>query len=191
MDKELLILAAKACLQSYKTNIDLGTTEYSLTETTYNGSPLQILAMPGTNEMADWLWNLHLWSKHGVKSCTYFAVEKIHAAIKDKLNPELPLLVTGHSKAGPDAMQWKAKYKADYCVAFCPAPGFRRWNRPTLQNTTIVIDPDDLVPWAGIVSFTQPIVPDIIKLPDDKKWFDIEGMVDDHMMPHIIDFLEA
>lgn len=191
MDKSLLLLAAQACAASYVLNTDLGTTEYSLSKITYNNNPLQILAMPGTNEMADWLWNIHLWSKRGVKRCTYFAVEDIHKAIKNKLDPDIPLLVAGHSKAGPDALQYMAKHKADYCVSFCPAPAFRRWNRPTLKNTTIVIDPDDLVPWAGIVNFTHPRVSDIVRLPRDKHWFDLKSRIKDHMMRHVIDFLKT
>jgi hypothetical protein len=190
IDQKLLLIAAHACAKSYEQNVDLGSSEYCLSKTFYNGGPLQILAMPGTNEMSDWLWNLHLWSSQGVKRCTYLSVKKIHKAIEGKINPYIPLLVTGHSKAGPDALWWKAKYGANYCVAFCPPPAFRRWNKPVLQDTTIVIDQDDLVPMAGMISFTQPEVSEIITLPDDKKWYDIKGMIGDHSMGNIVAFLE-
>lgn len=188
MNNELILLAAKACADAYKNNTDLGTTEYSLTETTYQGKPLQILAMPGTNEMADWLWNFHMWSRAGVKRCTYLAVEEIYKAVR--LNPSIPLLVTGHSKAGPDALWWKARFNATYCIAFCPAPAFRRYNAPKLTGTTIVIDPDDIVPIAGIINFGHPTVDQVIKLPRDKKWYDIRGRIADHDMDHIVKYFE-
>jgi len=121
MDNNLILIAAKACVASYKQNIDLGTTEYSLTTSTYRDNPIHILAMPGTNEMVDWLWNMHLWSTHGVKRCTYLAVEEVHKALVG-IKSNIPLLVTGHSKAGPDALWYKERYAADYCVSFCPAP---------------------------------------------------------------------
>lgn len=187
MDRELKLIAAKACQAAYKKNTDLGSMEYTFTMTEYHGKPLQVLAMPGSNEFIDWLWNFLLISKNGVKRCTHLAADKVYVAIKDQLDPNIPLLVTGHSKSGPDALQYKNKYGADHCIAFCPPPAFRKKTKPTLENTLIVIDPDDIVPKLGELSFDQPIC-DVEKLPDDKAWYDLSRIYSQHVIDHLVEY---
>ena len=51
--KELYQIAVNAEIDVYKDNIDLGTTEFKLTEERYNGDSLSVLAIAGSNEKND------------------------------------------------------------------------------------------------------------------------------------------
>lgn len=191
MDNAFKLLAAVEEQKSYNANVDLGTTEYAITEQPYRGTKWQFLSMPGSNEFWDWALNFFLWSKKGVKYCSYKAADEVYKAVKDKINPDLPLCVVGHSKAGPDALQYMDKYGADRCIAFCPPPAFRPWNVPTFDRKTLmVIDPDDLVPWAGRVSFRHANAM-IEKLPNDKRWYDLSRFASDHVIDHIVAYYEG
>lgn len=182
MDLDLIRIAAKACQAAYQDNTDLGTTEFSDTIHPWNGGHIQVLAIPGTNEAADWLKNINLWSTQGIKKVAVDAAREIKARFGRI--PELPLLVTGHSKAGPTAIAWKRLIGADHCIAFCPARSLRYWAKRKMENTILIIDPDDPVPKVGAVSFGHPICPRIT-LPND---FGLK--VSDHFMDHIIEFFE-
>ena len=183
MDQTLYKIAALKCRQSYSIHKDLGTTEYYDSIVEYNGSPLQVLAIPGTNESLDWFWNMLLVSWDGVKLGAYLAAEKIE---KSFLRLDLPLLIACHSKAGPTGLRLKQKYGADYCVAFAPARGFRHGKAPVLENTVIFTDPDDLVDKVGFLSFRHPEC-EFIEAPDDHFF----PSVGDHVMDHWVEFLNA
>ena len=183
MDNTLYKIAVNACAGVYKENIDLGTTEYSITSLIYKDNVLQILAIAGTNEMADWWKNVNIRSKNGIKKVAVDAAKEIHENFKERIS-SYKLLVCGHSKAGPTAMAYKELYGADYCVAFCPARAFRPWNKKKMDNTTIFIDPDDLVPKLGRLFFTHPEC-NIITLPNDHKgWY-----IKDHHINHLVDYV--
>lgn len=187
MKHELIKKAAEACKKAYRYNINIGSTEYNFIYT----PELQILAIPGTNELLDWFWNFMLYAKEGVKRCSHLSAQRIHEQIKQYIIPTIPLMVTGHSKAGPTAVWYKYKYGADYCVAFCPAPGFRRWKAKEMghqKNTLLVLDPDDFVINAGRLNFTHPDAK-TITLPKDKKWFDIAGRIADHDLNQVTQFI--
>ena len=47
MDKELYMIAVKACRDVYDNHVDLGTTEYNVFETKYQGEPLKVIAIAG------------------------------------------------------------------------------------------------------------------------------------------------
>ncbi|MCD4675326.1 MAG: hypothetical protein K8S18_04935 [Desulfobacula sp.] len=183
MDKELYKIAAKAVKAVYDGDhieyYNVGSTEWIDTIVEYQGVRLQVLAIGGSDEWIDWLWNAALASWDGVKLCSYLSAWRIQKRFKSI--PNVPLLVTGHSKSGPTAMYWKQKYGADYCVAFCPARGFRK--PISLDNTTIFIDPDDVVPKLGVLSFEHPIC-DLVTLPDDPGW-----SISDHFIDHVIEYL--
>ena len=181
MNKELYKIAAKAVKDVYDGGcIDIGSTEYADTIVEYQGKPLQVLAIGGSDEMLDWLWNAALASWDGVKLCSYLSARRIKSRFISA-QPSMPLLVTGHSKSGPTALYWKYRYGADYCVSFCPARGFR--NPLQLDDTVIFIDPDDLVPKLGALSFEHPIC-DLITLKDDP------GLsISDHSIDHVIEYL--
>ena len=185
MTKEFILLAAKEEQKAYKKYVDLGTTEYALTRNVYNDQEWQFLSIVGTNELRDWALNILLWSKDGVKICSYWAADEIYTAIRVDLHPDYPLCVQGHSKAGPTAVQYMLKYGADRCIAYCPPPAFRRSASAVknyIDNTLLIIDPDDPVPKLGSVSFSQPNT-EIYTLPND-----VIGLsVSDHSMSNIID----
>ena len=191
MNNDLILLAAKACQRAYKKNIDLGSMEYALTIEDYHGVPFQILAMPGSNEFLDWVWNFTLLSWDGVKLCSYLAVKRIWQAVKNDIDPTMPLLVVGHSKAGPDALRWKQKYGADFCVALCPPPAFRPWKKVNLKDTAIVIDPDDVVPLAGTLSFNHPTTDTLVHLPREKARYDPSRIGSDHVIDHIVQYFQG
>lgn len=185
MDKALVIIAAKAIKDVYDGHCEnIGSTEFSLTMTWYNRKPLQVLAIGGSDETMDWIWNFILASWDNIKLCSYLSAKRI--AKRVEINPDVPLLVTGHSKAGPTAPYYKLRYGADYCVSFCPAPGFRK--APEMKNTLMVIDPDDVVPDAGQLSFDHPIC-EVEYLPRDKEWHDIKGRLGDHSIEHVLEYL--
>lgn len=199
MDKELLKIAAKAVTDVYAgKGQNIGSTEWANTVVEYQGRHLQVLAIAGTNEPIDWFWNLLLFSWDGVKIGSYLAAnlifsgtwgrfERIRKLLRLKSGPgfkhlAMPLLIACHSKSGPTGLYFKRKFGADYCVAFCPARGFRKPVR--MENTTILIDLDDPVPMLGYLSFDHPDC-ERIDLPDDP------GMsVSDHFMTHIDEYLK-
>ena len=187
MDKSLAIIAAKAVKAVYDGHCENeGSTEWALTRTLYQEKPLQVLAIGGTDEWIDWVWNFVLASWNNVKLCSYFSAKKIHKRVT--IDPDIPLMVAVHSKSGPTGQYYKLKYGADYCVCFCPAPGFRK--APVMRHTTLYIDLDDYVPDAGQLNFDHPIC-EVTNLPKDKDVWDIKGRVGDHSIDHILEFLEA
>jgi len=185
MEKELCKIAANYIKDVYEFGhfdfYNVGSTEWidTIADVEYKGEPLQILAIGGSDEMIDWFWNAALASWDGVKICSYLSARRIKKRFSRVKG--VPLLVTGHSKSGPTALYWKEKYGADYCVAFCPARGFRKDVK--LDDTTIFIDPDDVVPKLGALNFKHPKC-EIVKLPDDP------GLrISDHSIDHIIEYL--
>jgi hypothetical protein len=183
MDSELYRIAARACQAVYQECTDLGTTEYHASVHDYRGKKIQVLAIAGTNEASDWWKNINLWSTMGIKAVAVKAAQEIRDNLV--LDSDLPLLVTGHSKAGPTAIAWKRLFGARWCIAFCPARSLRYWAARQMPGTTIFIDPDDPVPRAGWLSFGHPICPRVV-LPDDK----LGLRISDHFMDHIINFTE-
>ena len=127
-------------------------------------------------------------SKKGIKKSAFQAATDIHEVIKRnfRYGPKPPLLVTGHSKGGLEAIAYKYLFGADWCVAFNPARGMRYWIDRRLWNTAIFTDPDDFVNYAGMVSFGHPICKHYkgeydtpffrIKEHDINKW---ESFIDD------------
>lgn len=181
-NNNLYLLAAEAIQEVYKgIGENSGSTEWNLKTTTLEGEPVQILAIAGTNDLVDWLWNLALVSWNGVKFGSYLSAKRICKRVK--INPNMPLVVAGHSKSGPTAFYYKYKYGADYCVTFCPARGLRK--KIKLDSTTMFIDPDDIVPKLGALSFNHPICKKIT-LPKDHKWISIKN----HFMSHVINYLK-
>lgn len=180
---KLYLLAAEAVQEVYKgTGKNKGSTEWNMKKTTWNDKPVQILAIAGTNELIDWFWNLAPISWDGVKYGSYLSAKRIHKQVE--VDPDLPLVVAGHSKSGPTALYYKHKYGADHCVMFCPARGLRKSAK--FSNTTMFIDPDDVVPKLGSLIFHHPVCK-TITLPDDQKGLSIKN----HFMSHMIDYLRG
>lgn len=181
---ELYKIAGQLCEEAYKNRTDLGTTEYLARVVAYKGMAVQMLAIPGTDELSDWFKNLNMLSINGIKIAAAKAADEIYANFKPMKG--IPVYVTGHSKGGATAIAYKKKYGADYCIAFCPARSLRYWIDRRMNNTTIFIDRDDPVPKAGLFSFGHPICTRIM-LPKDH----IISSVSDHMMTHINKFLNS
>lgn len=152
--KQLYPISAQACQDVYNRNVDLGTTEYYSEIKWYNGKQIQALSIAGTNEKEDWLKNISLWSEKGIKKVAVQAATEIKNHFVRL--PDIPLLVCGHSKAGPTAIAYKRLFGADWCVAFAPARSLRYWTNRTMRNTTIFVDPDDPVSKVGFLSFGHP-----------------------------------
>ena len=165
MNKEMYLEAALCCQKVYENNIDLGTTEFNITRRVIKDKEYQILAIAGTNEPKDWLANINLISVAGIKMAAYDAAYEI---IYNKdfsqercRNSDIPLIVTGHSKAGATAIAFMKLFhdftlKPSYCIAFAPARSLRYWTDRKMANTTIFTDPDDPVSWVGRISFGHP-----------------------------------
>lgn len=181
-DYELYKIAGQLCEEAYKNRVDLGTTEYLARVVAYKGMAVQMLAIPGTDELADWFKNFNMFSINGIKIAAVKAADEIHTNFKPMKG--IPLYVAGHSKGGATAIAYKKKYGADYCISFCPARSLRYWTDRKMENTTIFIDKNDPVPKTGFLSFCHPICKRVY-LPNN-----FVGLkLSDHFMDHINDFL--
>lgn len=176
-------LAALAANNVYADNTDLGTVEFKLTMVSFRACRLQVLAFAGTNEVGDWVSNFSLWSSQGIKQSAFNAATTVHSVVS--LEPGVPLIVTGHSKGGAEAIAYHKLFGATWCVAFCPARCLRYWCRKTMYDTTIFIDPDDPVPKLACLSFRHPIC-NTVYLPDD-----VPGLwLGEHSMKNIMEYLK-
>jgi len=175
-------VAAMAAINVYSDNIDLGIAEIQFGVVAFRGCRLQILAFAGTNEPADWIQNLRLWSKKGIKKGSYDAAMQANKVFTR--HPGIPLLVTGHSKGAADAIAYNKLYGATWVVAFCPARSLRYWINRDMPNATLFIDPDDPVPALGCLSFVHPEC-HIEHLPDTFIGWDVR----DHKMENILKWL--
>lgn len=192
MKKELLTKCAIACKEVYESNIDLGTTEFNLNLVYENGITHQILSIAGTNEKKDWLKNINLSSKKGIKRPAFDAAGEIMASKAFNKNRivDIPLIVTGHSKAGATAIAFHKLYHdrmigSSYCVAFAPARCLRYWINRKMKNTFIFTDPDDPVSFVGRISFG---LPKAVHYKADNNYFGFK--VDDHKIEHWIRYCQ-
>jgi hypothetical protein len=185
VDENLFMIAAKACKGAYASGTKILTTEYSITEAQYDGETIDVLAFAGTDEALDWVLNLLPFSCDGVKFGSHLSVERV--ADRFRRTEGRKLLVCGHSKAGPTAFKWKQKYGADWCVVFCPAPGFKRHD--FLADTVKFIDLDDIVPKAGRLLFKHPVC-STVYMPKNRPWWDIRGRIKEHFMDRVIEYLK-
>ena len=184
MDAALYKIAARACKEVYDDNIDLGTTEYQSWVRIWKGNPIQVLAIAGTNELADWWKNFNVLSWKGIKYPALKAAEEVNADF-GRIQ-ELPLLVCGHSKAGATAIAYKRIFGADFCIAFAPARSLRYWTDRNMDDTAVFIDPDDPVSKVACISFGHPIC-----TTKEAKRDHILPWVSDHFMARWIDFTES
>jgi len=184
MNSELYRVAADACQVVYDKHQDLGTTEFNNSFAMVGDEFVQILAIAGTNEPADWWKNLNLWSKQGIKKPAWDAAHEIHKHFPR--DPDYKLLVTGHSKAGPTAVAYKRLFGADYCVTFAPARGLRYWANRKMEDTALFIDPDDPVSKVGFISFGHPIC-EVFRAENDH----LLPSVGDHGMENWVRFTEG
>ena len=54
-----------------------------------------------------------------------------------------------------------------------------------MDNVLIVVDPDDIVPKLGFISFRHPDC-EVYRLPDDKGWIDLKDHNMDNFMQHFL-----
>lgn len=186
VDETLCMIAALACRNVYEKSIKIMTTEYAITRARYNLESIDVLAFAGTNEPLDWFLNIFPFTMDGIKLGSHLSVERV--ANRFQKNPARKLLVCGHSKSGTDAMKWKEKYGADWCIVFCPAPGYKKAVK--LENTVMFIDLDDFVPNAGRFLFCHPECY-IVHMPKNRRWWNIFGRVKDHFMESVIAYLQS
>ncbi len=152
MDKELYRIAALCADNVYRDNTEIGKgIEIAVSHFEYQGEPLTVLAIAGTNEAADWLYNINILSWHGMKLSSSRAAKRI-----GPVEHKGKLLVTGHSQGAARAICYARIFAADYCVGFAPPPVLRPWADKGMENTTLFIDPDDPVSKAGGLSFDHP-----------------------------------
>jgi hypothetical protein len=186
MDKKLYKIAIEFLKKSYTNHIKSNnTTQWSSYTTYYNKQKLQVLAIPGTNEALDWFWNCLLLQKDSVKLGSYISAKRILSGFIR--TPDTPLLISCHSKSGPTGIYLQELLNAEYCIAFCPARGFK--DEKENLNTVMFIDKDDVVPKIGWSIFKHRKCKTIY-LPDDKEVLDIKGIVNDHLLDHMEEFIE-
>lgn len=186
MNKILYKIAVESLRRVYKINFDLGAVEFDIHDKLYGQRWIQVLAIAGTNEARDWLWNFNLFSWAGIKIAGYLAAKKIRQSEEYRRirNPNVPLLIACHSKSGPTGVAFKRLYGCDWLVMFAPAPSLRRWVNRVMVNTVIFIDPDDIVHQAGIINFGHPICPRVTA-PNDH----FGKYLGDHKISHWVKFV--
>jgi len=177
MNNELYKIALDACKQVYKHNIDLGTTEYMYSKAVWQDQPLQIIAIAGTNESLDWFKNLDIRSVSGIKRSGVVAAGEIIQDLnwKKLIDPDIPVLVTGHSKGTAAAVAYKKLYGADYCVLFNPVRCLRKARDNTMDNTVMFLDKEDLVSKVAFISFRLPKCHTRKKPHDGLKWWEVRN----------------
>lgn len=181
MNLKLYKIAANAVKSVYDGKcFNIGSTEYYISETTYNNKPLQVLAIGGTNEPIDWFHNFNPMFWDGVKLGSYISARRILKRFKKTI----PLLIVTHSKSAPTGFYLNQILKADYCISFCPTPGLRK--ALIMPNTVMFIDPDDIVPKIGKLMFKHPLCVRHM-LPDEVGLFSIR----DHYIEHVIEYLNT
>jgi hypothetical protein len=187
--KELYLDAAIACKNVYDIYYDIGSVQFDIRKRSLYGAEkpfeYQILSIAGTNEFLDWPKNINMMSWKGIKKAAYDAAILIKESVHFYRNREegLPLIVTGHSKGGSTAIAFHKLFGAGHCIAFAPARCLRYWTKRTMENTSIFLDPDDLVSWLGRISFGHPICK-LYEARDDHWGFDIG----DHSIDNWIEF---
>lgn len=186
MSKTFYLTAIKLLKRAYAGECKSDkSTQWSSFLTIINNERWQVLAIPGTNGVVDWFWNLLLLQKDGVKYGAYVSANRIHKKFIQK--PETKLMISCHSKSGPTGIYLQELLNADLCVAFCPARGFieEKENKKVVQ----FIDGDDIVPKVGWSRFRHR-KSKTVELPKDKKWWDITGRIKDHLLDHIEKFIK-
>lgn len=186
MNKQIYKIAIKFLKKTYNNNYKSNkSTQWNSYVTYYNNQPLQVLSIAGTNDIMDWVWNFCLLSKDGVKYGSYISANRV---LKDFIRkPNIPLLITCHSKSGPTGIYLQELLNAEYCIVFCPARGFTEEKRN--ERAVMFIDKDDIVPKLGWSIFYHRKCKTIF-LQRDKKWYDIFGKIQDHLLDHIEDFID-
>jgi len=191
MKKSILLMAAMACQKVYEKSITIGaSTDYDV----FDDDPeYQILAFTGSslklngwknilNTITDWMWNATLLWRDSVKLCNYVSVHRVRKVFTP--DPNKKLIVTGHSKAGPNAPYWIHKFgrSGDIGVSIEAPPAFRGTFH--VDNCIGIIDPNDPVTKMGELTFNHPDI-QFFYLPDDG------GIdIDDHRIERIISFLK-
>lgn len=202
--KHLYEIAIDCAEEVYKTNIDLGTTEFKISQCMLcvdgKAEWLKVLAIAGTNEkltfknlwnfIKEWGKNLDLRSKHRIKKAGMDAMNEIlkKTTIFDRIGDKLLIVV--HSKSGPTGTAFADKYRDNdnvHVVEFAPAPGIRRSGIDrNFKNMTIFFDPDDIVHQLGIISFGHPICK-TYNLPNNHFGKNLK----DHKLKNFKKFIEA
>lgn len=180
--KELFKITCQSCLDVYEQNIDLGTTEYTFETITFEGAKFHLLAFTGTNEFKDWFANLNPLSWCGIKRSAAKAATEVYKQIHNKI--KYPIIVTGHSKAGAEAIAYKRLYGARYCVAYSPARSLKSSAKQEMHATWCFIDPDD--PVSKFFRFFRHPVCYKLYGEDDPEWLDIS----DHAMRNWKSFIK-
>jgi hypothetical protein len=182
IDTQLLLTAAYRIKWAYdQEHFNVLSTEWAEGVFLHKGQRIQYVAIPGSNDLIDWFWNITLASWDGVKLASYYSANRIKKRFR-KLQG-MPLLVCGHSKEGPTAVYLGKLLEADYCISFNPAPGFRK--REKVKNAVLVIDPDDIVFHLGKLNFKHPDCT-VYTLPKNHKSYSLQ----DHCIQNAIDYLE-
>lgn len=181
MNEKLYITALNAIENVYSgKNINIGSTEYAVTEITIDDENWQVLAIGGTNEPIDWFWNFVLISWHGLKLGCLLSVTRIMKRFKRKSGYKL--LIAVHSKSGPTGAELCKRLNAECGISYCPAPGHRK--AIEVPNLIIFNDPDDKITDLGKINFKHPKCK-VVMLPDDPGWW----IISDHFLKHIREYL--
>ncbi len=188
IDCKKAALGAKAV---YTNNIDLGTTEFSLTVE----DGINCIDIAGTNEKSDWRKNLNMMSKEGVKKTSFQAAIEIAKYLRGgTIDLSMPIIVRGHSKGGAAAIAYHKTIKKHFpylkshaCVAFAPARCLRYWVNRRMDNMVLFTDPDDYVSeLLGRINFGLPKCEHHYEAPDNHWGFS----VNDHPIDHWVHYTD-
>jgi hypothetical protein len=157
-------------------------TEAGIRRTLIDGKIYFIVAICGSNDIADWILNFFILSWKGFKFSGWMEAKRIYKIIKELNTFNQPLIIATHSKSGPTGWALyhlckKAGIEIDSIHAFAPAKGLRK--HMNIPEATMYIDKSDPVPKASI-SLNHPNCKIIYHPEKDGKSIDFS----DHSLNH-------
>lgn len=176
-DKELLLLGCDELIKVYDSpDYDIEHTEWNDRLIRYKNKKVQALTIGGSNEKIDWAWNFNLNTVQGLKACNFDSVIRILQHFNRK--KDLGLYIFCHSKSGGTGARLGQILGAMHTVCYCPAPAFE--TPETIEDCTLVIDPDDPVPNLGKPFLVHPDC-NVVYLVDDPGLISVK----DHLIHNV------
>lgn len=157
--------------------------EWGISKREIDGKTYLVVAIVGSNDIADWILNFFLASWKGFKFCGWMESKRVFKSIKKLKIFNIPIILCGHSKSGCtlpplEMMLIKSGFEIDSIYSFDPARCLRKSYK--IDKMTMFIDKNDPVPMAGAISFRHPYCEVIYHPEKDPKGIDFS----DHRLEH-------
>lgn len=185
MSKQVLLTLARCANEVYSESISLGG-GLDVWPSIHRGPGglYKVLAFAGSNDGWDWVRNLDIRSKQGLKRSSLVSAKKVFKTdLYMGLN--IPLYVTGHSLGASRAIAYADLFDVAGGAFFNPPPTIQKGRLSILDHCTLLRDPDDPVDQVGHTWFDHPVCPTITREDDH-----IGYRVSEHSMDRWIPFIK-